>query len=256
MKRDKKINLNFILSEFLWFLLADKLCYIYTSGTTGLPKACNVKHVRYCYLAQGINLMMGICSDDIVYCTLPLYHTNGGILSSGQMLLGGATLVVRKKFSASNFWLDCIKYKCTVSVFVLSCCQSDSFISLSLSLSLSLLPSPPLSLSPPATPPISPRLRSTLVRSVVTCWLSQTDQQTHSIVSACVLAMDSAHRSGLHSQRGLELEKLASFTDQQREMLDSSILSTKWELVGQSLSSSRSSTPLCLSRSDRAIRHV
>ena len=60
--------------------------------------------------------MAEIRPDDVVYCTLPLYHTNGGMLSSGQMLFTGATLVIRKKFSASNFWLDCIKYKCTVSV--------------------------------------------------------------------------------------------------------------------------------------------
>jgi solute carrier family 27 fatty acid transporter 1/4 len=93
----------------------DKVCYIYTSGTTGLPKACNIKHVRYFSLQQGVNLMAEIRPDDVVYCTLPLYHTNGGMLSSGQMMFTGATLVIRKKFSASNFWQDCIKYKCTVS---------------------------------------------------------------------------------------------------------------------------------------------
>ena len=98
-----------------WHAITDKACYIYTSGTTGLPKACNIKHVRYFSLQQGVNLMAEIHPDDIVYCTLPLYHTNGGMLSSGQMLFTGATLVIRKKFSASNFWLDCIKYKCTVS---------------------------------------------------------------------------------------------------------------------------------------------
>ena len=63
----------------------------------------------------GVTLCGDITSDDIIYCTLPLYHTNGGVLSSGQMIYMGATLVIRKKFSASNFWLDCIKYKCTVS---------------------------------------------------------------------------------------------------------------------------------------------
>ena len=30
-------------------------------------------------------------------------------------LLGGCTTVLRKKFSASNFWKDCIRYKCTVN---------------------------------------------------------------------------------------------------------------------------------------------
>ena len=52
--------------------------------------------------------------DDIVYCTLPLYHTNGGVLASGQMLFWGSTLALRRKFSASNFWSDCVKHQCTV----------------------------------------------------------------------------------------------------------------------------------------------
>ena len=46
---------------------------------------------------------------------LPLYHTNGGVLGAGQMIFSGATLAIRDKFSASNFWTDCIKYQCTVS---------------------------------------------------------------------------------------------------------------------------------------------
>lgn len=34
----------------------------------------------------------------------------------GQCLIHGLTVVVKKKFSASRFWEDCIKYNCTVSV--------------------------------------------------------------------------------------------------------------------------------------------
>lgn len=32
----------------------------------------------------------------------------------GQCLINGLTVVVKKKFSASRFWEDCIKYNCTV----------------------------------------------------------------------------------------------------------------------------------------------
>jgi len=35
----------------------------------------------------------------------------------GQCLLFGLTVVVKKKFSASRFWEDCIKYNCTVRAF-------------------------------------------------------------------------------------------------------------------------------------------
>ena len=66
-------------------------------------------------MAHGIHLFSSITPDDIIYNSLPLYHTNGGILAAGQMLFWGSTLVLRKKFSASNFFVDCVKHKCTVS---------------------------------------------------------------------------------------------------------------------------------------------
>jgi len=69
---------------------------------------------RFVQFALGIHSMFQLREDDIVYCTLPLYHTNGGMLSSGQMLFWGSTLVLRRKFSASNFWSDCVKHQCTV----------------------------------------------------------------------------------------------------------------------------------------------
>ncbi len=63
-------------------------------------------------------MFAGVKADDVIYCTLPLYHSNGGMLATGQMLFVGASFVIRRKFSASNFWTDCIKYKCTVCVCV------------------------------------------------------------------------------------------------------------------------------------------
>lgn len=53
--------------------------------------------------------------DDIVYATLPLYHTNSGIVGVSQTFVNGYTLALRDKFSAKNFWKDCIKYNVTVS---------------------------------------------------------------------------------------------------------------------------------------------
>lgn len=32
----------------------------------------------------------------------------------GQCVIYGLTVVLRKKFSASRFWDDCVKYNCTV----------------------------------------------------------------------------------------------------------------------------------------------
>ncbi|VDN28590.1 unnamed protein product, partial [Cylicostephanus goldi] len=90
------------------------LCYIYTSGTTGLPKAAVMKHFRYYSMVMGAAKSFGIYPSDRIYVSMPIYHTAAGILGIGQALCRGSCCVIRKKFSASNFWKDCVKYNCTV----------------------------------------------------------------------------------------------------------------------------------------------
>jgi len=73
-----------------------------------------VLFIRFFYMSYSIFYLFKLRPDDIIYDTLPLYHTNGGILSIGNCLLQGCTVVIRKKFSASRFWDDCIQHRCTV----------------------------------------------------------------------------------------------------------------------------------------------
>ncbi|KAI6226467.1 Long-chain fatty acid transport protein 4 [Aphelenchoides fujianensis] len=82
----------------------DVLCFIYTSGTTGMPKAAVMKHFS-------------------LYISMPLYHTSAGIIGIGQMVLRGSSAVLRTKFSASNFWRDCVKYECTASQYIGEICR-------------------------------------------------------------------------------------------------------------------------------------
>ncbi|XP_014090864.2 long-chain fatty acid transport protein 4 isoform X1 [Bactrocera oleae] len=96
----------------------DRLLYIYTSGTTGLPKAAVISHARYLFIAAGINYTMGFRQDDIFYTPLPLYHTAGGIMSMGQSVLFGSTVAIRKKFSASGYFADCVKFQATVGQYI------------------------------------------------------------------------------------------------------------------------------------------
>ncbi|XP_049835547.1 long-chain fatty acid transport protein 1-like [Schistocerca gregaria] len=103
--------------------LSDKLIYIYTSGTTGFPKAAVITHTRFLLMAVGLHSMLQVSSDDIVYDPLPVYHSAGGILGVGQALLYGTSVVIRRKFSASNYWSDCIKYNCTVSQYIGEMCR-------------------------------------------------------------------------------------------------------------------------------------
>ncbi|KHJ97915.1 AMP-binding enzyme [Oesophagostomum dentatum] len=99
------------------------LCYIYTSGTTGLPKAAVMKHFRYYSMVMGAAKSFGIYPSDRIYVSMPIYHTAAGILGIGQALCRGSCCVIRKKFSASNFWKDCVKYQCTASQYIGEICR-------------------------------------------------------------------------------------------------------------------------------------
>ncbi|GAU93368.1 hypothetical protein RvY_05321 [Ramazzottius varieornatus] len=101
----------------------DRLFYIFTSGTTGLPKAAIITNARFFYMAFGISSLLDVLPKDIIYCPLPLYHTAGGILGVGQVLLNGSTVALRNKFSASQFWLDCAKHRCTVAQYIGEICR-------------------------------------------------------------------------------------------------------------------------------------
>lgn len=65
-------------------------------------------------ISAGVKYVLSIKDDDVIYNPLPLYHTAGGVLGISQSLIYGTTCVIRSKFSASAYWLECIKYKCTV----------------------------------------------------------------------------------------------------------------------------------------------
>ncbi|KAK2491986.1 hypothetical protein MC885_005906 [Smutsia gigantea] len=91
--------------------------YIYTSGTTGLPKAAMINHNRLWY-GTALAASSGVKEDDIIYTTLPLYHSAALMIGLHGCLATGATLVLRTKFSASQFWDDCRKYNVTVIQYI------------------------------------------------------------------------------------------------------------------------------------------
>ncbi|KAK1155752.1 long-chain fatty acid transport protein 4-like [Acipenser oxyrinchus oxyrinchus] len=101
----------------------DRLFYIYTSGTTGMPKAAIVVHSRYYRMAALVYYGFGMSCDDVLYDCLPLYHSAGNIVGVGQCLLHGMTVVIKRKFSASRFWDDCIKYNCTIVQYIGEICR-------------------------------------------------------------------------------------------------------------------------------------
>ncbi|XP_030208908.1 long-chain fatty acid transport protein 6 isoform X1 [Gadus morhua] len=105
-----KVN---IMSNFL---------FIFTSGTTGHSKAARLGHLK-AIMSMAFLRFCGVTSDDIVYITLPLYHMSASLLGVGGCIQLGATCVLKKKFSASQFWKDCVKYDVTVFQYIGELCR-------------------------------------------------------------------------------------------------------------------------------------
>jgi fatty-acyl-CoA synthase len=103
--------------------IEDRALYIYTSGTTGLPKAANVSHARIMQWGHWFAGMMGTQRTDRLYNCLPMYHSVGGVLAPGAILVAGGALVIREKFSASSFWNDVIRWDCTMFQYIGELCR-------------------------------------------------------------------------------------------------------------------------------------
>ena len=102
---------------------SDRALYIYTSGTTGLPKAANVSHYRVMQWSHWFAAMIGAGPEDRVYNCLPMYHSVGGIVAVGAALVAGGSVVVRRRFSASQFWDDVLRWDCTVFQYIGELCR-------------------------------------------------------------------------------------------------------------------------------------
>jgi len=97
----------------------DPVLYIYTSGTTGLPKAAVINHLRWysAGLAMGAYALQ-VTRRDVVYCALPLYHSNGILIAFGASLINGAALGLSRRFSASGFWDEAEKVGATCFIYI------------------------------------------------------------------------------------------------------------------------------------------
>ncbi|XP_041082676.1 very long-chain acyl-CoA synthetase-like [Polyodon spathula] len=91
--------------------------YIYTSGTTGLPKAAVITQERL-WAGASVFRVNAVLSQDVVYINLPLYHSAGFMLGLMGSIDMGTTVVLRRKFSASQFWDDCRKHNVTVIQYI------------------------------------------------------------------------------------------------------------------------------------------
>jgi fatty-acyl-CoA synthase len=101
----------------------DNLFYIYTSGTTGNPKAAHISHYRFLQASNGFAGAMEASWRDRMYCVLPLYHSAGGIVAVGSMLSVGGAVILKRKFSAKQFWEDVSRYDATLFQYIGELCR-------------------------------------------------------------------------------------------------------------------------------------
>jgi len=103
--------------------IEDDALFIYTSGTTGLPKAAKINHYRLMLASVGFAGVMDTRATDRMYDCLPMYHTTGGVVATGALLVRGGSVVIRETFSARAFWDDVEHYGCTIFQYVGELCR-------------------------------------------------------------------------------------------------------------------------------------
>lgn len=99
-------------------------CYIFTSGTTGLPKASKISHDRWFKASLGFKLFsIKTKRTDRYYLCLPLFHGNALFVGIGSAVLAGASVFLRRKFSASNFLQEARTYQTNTFIYIGELCR-------------------------------------------------------------------------------------------------------------------------------------
>ena len=104
--------------------IGETALYIYTSGTTGLPKAAVLSNRRF-LMSADMSAKAGLKSSekDRIYLCLPLYHGTGLMIGAGASFTSGASMFIRRKFSASNFLREVREHNCTCLVYIGELCR-------------------------------------------------------------------------------------------------------------------------------------
>ncbi len=98
---------------------AEVALYIFTSGTTGLPKPVIIPHRKVMSAPHPFSKVgFHAKQSDRMYVCLPLYHITGFLLGIGTCFYSGASIFLRRRFSATQFWPEVQKYQTTL--FILS----------------------------------------------------------------------------------------------------------------------------------------
>jgi fatty-acyl-CoA synthase len=91
---------------------------LFTSGSTGAPKAVKVSQGRLADAGAVMAAGSRFGAGDALYCAMPLFHGNALNTCVAPAVASGATLVLRRRFSATGFLPDVRRYGITYFNYV------------------------------------------------------------------------------------------------------------------------------------------
>ena len=96
----------------------DPFMLIFTSGTSGDPKAVQVGNFTVTMSGENLAPSFGLTSEDVLYLSMPLFHSNAIMSGFSPAIAAGATMALARRFSATRFGDDIRRYGVTYMNYV------------------------------------------------------------------------------------------------------------------------------------------